>query len=122
MDNGQLPSGKTWDDLYHHILSRSSEVSKERGPYTGCIAFELLTKYTDDGNNVISVLTADGDITEEESWSDFRKRDKQWKDIEINAAVGSKHEDFAERGLSLQNRLHIIEMAQVEDDKVNQIM
>ena len=26
-----------------------------------------------------------------------------------------------ERGLSLQNRLHIIEMVQVEDDKVNQI-
>ena len=121
LDNGQLPSGKTWDDLYHHILSRSSEVSNERGPYTGWIAFELLTKFKDDGNNVISLLTADGDITEEESRSDFRKRDKQDKDIERNAAVGYKHEDFAERGLSLQNRLHIIEMAQVEDDKVNQI-
>ena len=122
LNNGQLPSGKTWDDLYHHILSRSSEVSNERGPYTGWIAFELLTKYKDDGNNVISLLTADGDITEEESRSDFRKRDKQQKDSERNTAVGSKNEDVAEHGLSLQNRLHIIEMAQVEDDKVNQIM
>ena len=34
----------------------------------------------------------------------------------------SKKDNFAECGISLQDRLHIIEMAQVEDDKVKKIM
>ena len=121
MDNGQLPSGKSWDDLYQHILSRSGEISKERGPYTGWIALELLTKYNEDGENVISVLTSDGSIGEDESRSTYREKDKAQRGLERNVAVGSKDDGFVERGLSLQNRLHVIKMAQMEDDKVNSI-
>ena len=47
--DGNLPSGKNWEDLYEYVLSNSSDISKENNQYTGWIAFEVLTKYNPEG-------------------------------------------------------------------------
>ena len=57
MDDGEaLPSGKSWDDLYDHVISKSSEISNEKSNYTGWIVFEVLTQFNDVGVNLISAL------------------------------------------------------------------
>ena len=118
-DGGNLPSGRTWDDLYDHVASKTIEISGEKHYYTGWIAFELLTKYNAEGINHISALTSNGDIEDDEHRSDFRRRKKAEKDTERGIAVGSGNDSFKDRGLTLEARLHIIEMAQMEDEKIS---
>ena len=54
LNNGGLPS--TWDDLYEHIISQTSDISGEKTSCTGWIAFVLLTKYNDVGDEVLSIF------------------------------------------------------------------
>ena len=35
LNNGDLPSGQTWDDLYSHLYLKSDEISNEKNGYTG---------------------------------------------------------------------------------------
>uniref|UniRef100_A0A6U5L0F0 Uncharacterized protein n=1 Tax=Corethron hystrix TaxID=216773 RepID=A0A6U5L0F0_9STRA len=118
LDDGKLPSGRSWDDLYDHLISKSDEMSKEKGSYTGWIAFEILTKYNEHGENILSLLNnEDAKKREGEGRSDFRKKAKLKNDAARSVQVGADTNAFRNRGLSIQARLHVIEMAQVEDAK-----
>ena len=78
LDSGSLPSGKNWDDLYDYLLEKIEELSKEKSGYTGWIAFEVLTKYNDVGEDVLSIITSDGGSKRDgdESRLDYRKKAK----------------------------------------------
>ena len=69
--------------------------------------------------NIISVLTPGEDGKDNDGRSDFRKKVRQQKDSERPFAVGGECEIIKKGGLSLEARLHVIEMAQVEDETTN---
>ena len=117
-DDGNLPSGKNWDDLYDYVISQSHEISKEKNTYTGWIAMEVLTKYNPDGNNHISALTSDGNITDNNHRVDFRKN-KKARNVGSPGHVDKDAAPYQERGLSLNTRLNVIEMVQIEDEKAS---
>ena len=81
----------------------------------------MLTKYNDDGEDVLSILTSDGGSKRDgdESRSDYRKKAKANKNNDRSIAAGADHKSFCQRGLSIEARLYVIEMAQVEDSKKN---
>ena len=101
MDDGEvLPSGKSWDDLYDHIISKSTEISNEKSNYTGWIAFEVLTRFNDVGVNLISVLASGKDVKDNCGHKDFRRKQKQQKDVERDISVGGGSEISKKRGLN----------------------
>ena len=118
-DGGNFLSGRTWDDLYNHVVSKTHEISGEKNYYTGWIAFGILTSYNAEGKNYISALTSDGDIAVDKHRSDFRRKSKEAKDTERAVAVGTDNDSFKDRGLTLEARIHVIEMAQIEYEKIN---
>ena len=73
-DKVYLPSGKSWEDLYEHVISKSSEISNEKSNYTGWIAFEILEKFNDVGVNYISALTPGEDGKDGSGRADFWKK------------------------------------------------
>ena len=79
----------------------------------------MLTKYNDIGVNIISAMTSGGGIMKNSARSDFRRNVKEGKDTERAIAIDADKESFKKRGLSLDARLHVIEMSQVEEEKTN---
>lgn len=85
----------------------------------GWIAFEVFTKQNNIGVNIISALTSNEDIEENSALSDFMENVKERRDTERAIAIGGDKEIFKKRGMILEARLYVIEMAQVEDEKTN---
>ena len=56
LQDGDLPSGKSYDDLYAHVV----EVHEEK-MFIGFMAFVSLTKYNEGGNNNLTVLQVKND-------------------------------------------------------------
>ena len=51
LNNGDLPSGKLFDDLYAHVIDIHEEEM-----FIGFMAFASLKKYNEGGNNNLTVL------------------------------------------------------------------
>ena len=85
--NGNLISGKNWEDFYNYVIPKSTDISEENNQNTGWIAFEVLMKYNPEGENVISALTSNGDIESYTSRLDFRKKGKITKDAQKSADI-----------------------------------
>jgi len=127
MDGGELPSGRTYDDLYAHLLARSHDINPREQIFTGFINFVCHTKFKDDTKNKLNVLAAqhDGD-----GGCKFGKdgRSKKRKNKKINSDIirsivveTGTRSPFANRGLTLDDRVQIIKLAQFEDNKVREI-
>ena len=110
LDDGEtLPSGKSWDDLYDHIISKSCEISNEKSNYTGWIASKVLTRFNNIGMNLISALAPGEDVKDDCGRKDCRRKQIQQKDVEIYILVGgrsviSKKTGFEFRGASSCDR------------------
>ena len=57
LNNGDLPLGQTWDDLYHHLYQKGEDISKEKAGYTGWIVLPLVTHLKDDPEDVLDVFS-----------------------------------------------------------------
>ena len=56
LNSGELPSGKSWHDLYDHILSRADKIHPKESMFTGLIPFVCFSKYNKESNNWLNVL------------------------------------------------------------------
>ena len=115
LNDGDLPSGKSYDDLYAHVV----EVHEEK-IFIGFMAFVSLTKYNEGGNNNLTVLQVkDDDINGEDSGRmAARKKTKLDKDDNRDIAAASVFSPFVTRGLSVEARVQVIEVAQFESQKI----
>lgn len=34
LNNGELPLGQTWDNIYHHLYEKGNDISKDKAGYT----------------------------------------------------------------------------------------
>jgi len=122
LSDGELPSGQNWDDLYAHVILKHTEQFPKEKTFTGFMAFVCLTKYNDGGKNVLSVLaTKDADneddsIGDSTSRSSARKKAKLEKDGLRSIECGNDSV-FKNRGMTMDARVQVIEISQVEDMK-----
>lgn len=122
LNDGELPSDKSWEEMYEHLLSCSNEISPKEAMFTGFFAFVCLSKYNEDGKNLLNVLALnDGDDHDfgKGGRSESRKRLKKNKDDLRQLETGTVS-PFAARGLPLDTRMQIIEVAQFEDSKMRE--
>jgi len=122
VERWELPSGKSWDDLYDYILSRADDINPKELMFTGFIAFVWFSKYNEEGNNWLNVLAAnDDDNCQFGKWGqeESRKRFKTEKDGIRDLETGTVSL-FVARGLSLDTLMKIIEVAQFEDSKIRE--
>ena len=120
LTNGQLPSGKTWSDVYGHVLSRWHEINPIERIFTGFMAFVALTAYNEGRKSKLAVLATkdeDGGGRNASGRAVARKKAKLTKDMGRSADTGSPNGPFAKRGLSMDTRIQLIEVAQLEDQK-----
>ena len=121
MDNGNLPSGKTWDDLYAHIISEHEASDKKKVTLLLDLWLLLFSqKYNDVGENVLcSLAIHDGDDNEDELGGrlDARKKAKTSKDEDRSIAAMHKNSAFAEQGLTIDRKINMVELAQLEEQK-----
>ena len=62
LNDGELPSGMTLENLYAHLHTLGNDISKEKSRYTGWISFPILTKYNE-GSELIGCLDPkDGNV------------------------------------------------------------
>ena len=117
MNDGDLPSGKSYDDLYAHVV----EVHKEK-MFLGFMAFVSLTKYNEGSNNNLTVLQVnDGDIDVDDSGRMLaRKKAKKDKDNNRDMAAALVYSPFVARGLSVEARVQVIEVAQFEAKEIRE--
>ena len=121
LDDGGLPSGRSWDDLYSHILSEYKQINEKEPIFQGFIAFVCFTKYNEEGTNHLSVLCVNDEDDCKFSKGGrtvSRKRQKIDKNEVRDIETGSS--PFSSRGLSIATRMEIIELAQYEDSKVRE--
>lgn len=111
LNDGDWPSGKSYDDSYAHVV----EVHDEK-MFIGFLAFFSLTKYNEGGNNNLTVLQVnDDDINGEDSGRMVpRKKVKIDKDDNRDMASASVYSPFVARGLSVEARVQVIEVEQFE--------
>ena len=118
LNNGELPSGNTWDDLYSHLYDKSDDISGEKNGYTGWIAFAILTKYNDDNDDGIDLLNIDGSGGDGDgSRRDFRKKRKKEGRVDVNENRKIPAYASSTRGHTIHDRLSLIEMAKMEETK-----
>ena len=122
LSDGELPSGRIWDDLYAHVILKHTEQFPKDKTFNGFMAFVCLTKYNDGGKNVLSVLdTNDSDneddiIGDSTSRSSARKKAKLEKDG-LRSIESGNESVFKSRGMTMDARVQVIEISQVEDMK-----
>ena len=123
LDDGKLPSGKNWGDLYAHLLVRKDEINSKEEVFTGLMSFICHSKYNEGGKNMLDFLAInDDDGTEfgKGGRCKRRKMNKEQKDTERSLEAGNIS-PFADRGLTLDSRIQIVELAQFEDSKAREI-
>ena len=116
LDGGKLPSGRTWDDLYAYISSNHEANDKLGNPLMGFMAFVIFTKYSDVGENKLSSLAINDDDNrkdDEGGRMSARKKTKVSKDEERSIDAINMNSIFAQRGLTIDQRVHIVEVAQL---------
>ena len=129
LDDGALPSGKSWEDLYAHLLSRHADINSKEEIFTGFINFVCDSKYNENQTNRLNILTANDDGDDDCA---FGGKGRKMKARQISLKVkeetvvrsiettGMTSSPFVTRGLTLESRIQIIELAQVEDSKVRE--
>lgn len=122
LNNGDLPSGQTWDNLYHHLYEKGDDISKEKAGYTGWIALPLVTHLKDYSEDVVDVFSIeDKDGNKDCDRRDFRKKRKTEKDEERSIAIGSNVDTptmkFGFRGMSIESKLQSIELVKLEESQ-----
>ena len=117
LTDGQLTTGQSWEDLYAHVI----DVHKKK-IFIGFMAFICLIKYNDGGINKLNVLEInDDDIKNVESGrGSARKKAKLTKDDTRDISAGYAISPFASRGLSVEARVQVIEVAQFETQKIRE--
>jgi len=118
--DGELPSGTTWDDLYAHVLSHHELINSKEIIFTGYIAFVSLTKYNDGKKHILSVLGTpdkDDEGSSVSSRSVPRKKARVEKDSSCSAEVLKEKNIFDSCGVSIDTKMRVIEVAQLEDQK-----
>ena len=120
LNDGDLPSGQSWDDLYLHLFEKGCEISKEKSGYTGWIGLCLLTQYNEEGNDAIDLFCVDGRGGDDEgSRQDFRKKQKLEHDHERDSCYSIDTMPpsymYSARGHTIHDRLNMIELAKLED-------
>ena len=112
LNDGSLPSGSTWDDLYAHVLVEyGKENPKENEMFLGFMAFVCLTKYNDVGTNQLTVLGSSDDMVVKVGRAEQRKKEIEEKNlIRASQAIGT-------RGIGFDRQLQVIEIVQLEDCK-----
>ena len=104
-----------------HILYRNMKLRTKKGnPFIGFMAFVIFTKYNDVGENVLcSLAINDGDDNEDKLGGrlDARKKAKTSKDEDRSIAAMHKNSAFAERGLTIDQKMNMVELAQLEEQK-----
>ena len=90
--------------------------------FIGFMAFVCLTKYNDGGSNNLTVLQInDDDVKNGESGrGGARKKAKTSKDDTRDVSAGCDESPFAARGLSVEARVQVIEVAQFESQKIRE--
>mmetsp|Transcript_11045 Transcript_11045/g.12639 ORF Transcript_11045/g.12639 Transcript_11045/m.12639 type:complete len:390 (-) Transcript_11045:6-1175(-) len=119
LDNGDLPSGKTWNDLYVHTISKSFKNNPKEPIFTGLINLICHSKFNEGRSNILNVLaTKDGDSCDFDTGGKAKLRSvtKENKSNLRSTQTGTPSQ-FVARGLTLESRIQIIELAQFEDSK-----
>ena len=118
---GDLPSGKTWDDLYAHVLINHEENAPGEKCFIGFMAFVCLTKYNDGGKNTLTTLAMNdddlGDLEGGSGREGARKKAKLLKDEQRSIETGEEESPFKTRGLTMDDRVQLIEVSQMEEQK-----
>ena len=121
LNDGELPSGSSWDDLYSHVLSQYKDINPKEPIFQGFIGFVCFTKYNEEGTNILSLLCVNdkddckfGKGGRTESRKRMKSDKNEVRDIETGASP------FLARGLTIATRMEIIELAQFEDSKVRE--
>ena len=120
LNDGQLSSGKSWDDLYTHVKDTHEASSGKGKSFIGFMAFVALTKYNETGENLLCTFATidDDDFDSDEGGREnFRKRAKLNKDEQISIKDLSQDSPFKSRGLSIEQRMGIVELAQIQEQK-----
>ena len=112
LNDGSLPSGTTWDDLYTHVLVEYGKMNpKENEMFLGFMAFVCLTKYNDVGINQLTVLGTSDDMVVKDGRAVQRKKESKEKEmVRSSKPIGI-------RGIGLDRQLQVIEIVQLEDCK-----
>eukprot|EP00588_Corethron_pennatum_P014731 CAMPEP_0194271204 /NCGR_PEP_ID=MMETSP0169-20130528/5044_1 /TAXON_ID=218684 /ORGANISM="Corethron pennatum, Strain L29A3" /LENGTH=408 /DNA_ID=CAMNT_0039013497 /DNA_START=40 /DNA_END=1266 /DNA_ORIENTATION=- len=128
--NEAPPSGRVWDDLYAHVLSRWEDINKTEKIFVGFMSFVIFSKYNEGGVNHLACLVMDdesvgttfrSDTRKRDKPGDLRERDKPVKNKESSiSAAGSVQSPDNLRGMSLHNKIQIMELAQLSDQKVRE--
>ena len=62
LTDGELPSNRTWEDLYTHILSQYEVINTKEVVFTGFSAFISLTKYNTGDTNTLNLISTQDDV------------------------------------------------------------
>jgi len=115
LNNGELPSGQTWDDLYHHVLETHED--NGTGYFTGFLGFVCFTKYNSGGeNNLVSMAMDDNENIGGDNGRDgARKKAKLDKNTTRSVDVSVEESPFKALSLTLEQRIGIAELSKLEE-------
>ena len=112
LNDGMLPSGSTWEDMYAHVKTEYRQQNpKENEMFMGFMAFVCLTKYNEVGVNHLTVMEINDDMVTKISRAEQRQQNKEERDT--TRAFNSP----GSRGIGLDRQMQIIEIAQMDDCK-----
>ena len=115
--NNQKPSGTCWDDLYKFLIENSDKINSKEKVFTGMAAFLCCSKYNDGETNHLNILAKNEDeavTATDASRSQSRISSKKEKD-KVRAIGGNNSSIFNSRGLSIDSKMQMVEIAQFED-------
>ena len=118
-DKEITPSGTNWDDLYSHLIVNHDKINPKEKVFVGFRNFVCHTKYNDRGENLLNCLCVkeqDSVATTSKSRKDAQKAAATEKNSFCSIEVGNPGM-FGKRGLHIDSRLQIIEIAQFEEAK-----
>lgn len=118
--NGELPLGTSWADLYAHLLDCRTQIHSKEEVFTGSMNIIYHSKHNENRENVLNILA----INDEDDCAfgkggreKRRNLTKVKKHINRDLDTGNSS-PFAARGLTLDSRIQIIELAQFQDSTV----
>ena len=117
--SNDAPSGTNWEDLYHYLLQNYEKINTKEKVFIGFGNFICHSKYNARGENMLNCLAiSEEDAVASSSKSRLDARTKATKDKHsVRASQVASSGLLDERGMNLDSRLQIIEIAQFEDAK-----
>ena len=115
--NNETPSGTVWEDLYKHLLENSNKINAKEKVFTGMAAFICFSKYNEGGENHLNILAKNDEEAvsgTDSSRSQSRLQSKNSRDKQRSLDTGTDSV-FNTRGLTLDSKMQMVEIAQFED-------